>query len=83
MSRLKGGVHRPGQFGADRVGIALARQQEAASQRAELAIQLGQLLGEEAELTIAAQRLQAGGGERDISRIRASDGSARPPPPWA
>ena len=43
----------------DLAHIALARQQEAGSRRAELAIQLGQLLGEEAELTIAAQRLQA------------------------
>jgi phage shock protein A len=38
---------------------ARARQQEAQSQRAELAVQLGQLLDEEAKLIIAAQRLQA------------------------
>ena len=43
----------------DLAHVALARQQEAHSQRAELHDQLGQLLGEEARLTIAAQRLQA------------------------
>jgi phage shock protein A len=48
------------QFGReDLTHVALARQQEAQSQRAELAVQLGQLLGEEARLTIAAQQLQA------------------------
>jgi phage shock protein A len=43
----------------DLADAARARQQEAHSQRAELAIQLGQLRGEEAKLTIAAQRLRA------------------------
>lgn len=43
----------------DLARVALARQQEAQSQRAELHDQLGQLLGEEARLTIAAQRLKA------------------------
>jgi phage shock protein A len=38
---------------------ALARQREAESQRTELAVQLDQLQGEEASLTIVAQRLQA------------------------
>ncbi len=43
----------------DLARAALARQREAESQRTELAVQLDQLLGEEAKLTIAAQRLQA------------------------
>jgi phage shock protein A len=43
----------------DLARAARARQQEAQSQRAELAVQLGQLLDEQARLTIAAQRLQA------------------------
>lgn len=48
------------QFGReDLAHSALARQQETQGQRAELAVQLGQLRGEEARLTIAAQRLQA------------------------
>jgi phage shock protein A len=43
----------------DLAHVALARQQEARSQRAELHDQVGQMLGEEARLTIAAQRVQA------------------------
>lgn len=43
----------------DLAHVALARRHEAESQRAELAVQLDQLRDEEAELTIAAQRLQA------------------------
>ena len=43
----------------DLAHAALARQREAESQRTELAVQLDQLLGEEAGLTIAVQRLQA------------------------
>jgi len=43
----------------DLARVALARQKEAQSQRAGLHDQLGHLLGEEARLTIAAQRLQA------------------------
>jgi phage shock protein A len=43
----------------DLADVARTRQQEAQSQRAELAVQLGRLLDEEARLTIAAQRLQA------------------------
>lgn len=38
---------------------ARTRQQEMQSQRAELTVQLGRVLDEEAKLTIAAQRLQA------------------------
>jgi len=48
------------QFGReDLAQVARARQQDTQSQRAELAIQLGQLLDEEAKLTLAARRLQA------------------------
>lgn len=43
----------------DLARAALARQREAESQRTELAVQLGQLLREEAKLTNAARRLQA------------------------
>ena len=43
----------------DLAHVALARQQEAQSQRAGLHDQLGHLLGEEARLTSAAQRVQA------------------------
>ena len=51
---------RAQQFGReDLAHIALARQQEAQSQRAELTVQLAQLLGEEAKLTTAAQRFRA------------------------
>ena len=48
------------QFGReDLAQVAQARQQEAQRQRAELAVQLGQLLDEEAKLTLEARRLQA------------------------
>jgi len=43
----------------DLAQVARARQQEAQRQRAELAVQLGQLLDEEAKLTLEVQRLQA------------------------
>jgi phage shock protein A len=47
------------QLGRDDLArIALARQQEAADHRAELAAQADQILGEEAKLTTAAQRLE-------------------------
>jgi phage shock protein A len=42
----------------DLARIALARQQEAAEHRGELANQVDQLLGEEAKLTTAARRLE-------------------------
>lgn len=42
----------------DLVHIALARRQEAEGHRVELAVQLDQVLAEEAKLTIAGQRLQ-------------------------
>jgi hypothetical protein len=47
-----GGGGRPSSCGP-------GRQREAESQRTELAVQLDQLLGEEAGLTIVVQRLQA------------------------
>ena len=51
---------RAREFGReDLAQVAGARQQDAQSQRAELAIQLGQLLDEEAKLTLTARRLQA------------------------
>jgi hypothetical protein len=53
---------------------ARARQEEAESQRAELAVQLGQLLDEEAKLTIAAQRLQARKARIYWSGLQAQDG---------
>ena len=43
----------------DLAHVALAQQQEARSQRAGLHDQVDQMLGEEARLTIAAQRVQA------------------------
>jgi len=47
------------QMGRDDLArIALARQQEAAEHRGELANQVDQLLGEEAKLTTAARRLE-------------------------
>ena len=51
---------RAWQMGRDDLAqVALARQHEAESQHAELAVQLGQLLGEEAKLASEARRLQA------------------------
>ena len=47
------------QMGRDDLArIALARQQEAAGRRAELAVQLDQVPAGEAKLTVAAQRLR-------------------------
>jgi phage shock protein A len=47
------------QMGRDDLArIALARQQEGAEHRAELAVQVDQILGEEAKLTTAARRLE-------------------------
>jgi phage shock protein A len=58
--KLGGQAAKARQMGReDLARAALARQREAESQRAELAVQLDQLLGEEAKLTIAAQRWQA------------------------
>jgi phage shock protein A len=47
------------QMGRDDLAhVALARQQEAAEHRGELAAQVDQILGEEAKLTTAARRLE-------------------------
>jgi phage shock protein A len=47
------------QMGRDDLArIALARQQEAAEHRGELAAQVDQILGEEAKLDVAARRLE-------------------------
>jgi phage shock protein A len=63
------------QFGReDLAHKARARQQEVQSQRAELAVQLGQLLDEEAKLTIAVQRLQARKARIYWSGPQAQDG---------
>jgi phage shock protein A len=63
------------QFGReDLADKALTRQQEVQSQRAELAVQLGQLLDEEAKLTIVAQRLQARKARIYWSGLQAKDG---------
>jgi hypothetical protein len=68
----------------DLAGAALARQREAVSQLVELAAQLNKLLGEEAKLTIAAQRLQARKaqiywfGLQDQDREDAFDTNVRP-----
>ena len=63
------------QFGReDLAHKARTRQQEVQSQRAELAVQLGQLLNEEAKLTIAAQRLQARKARIYWSGLQAQDG---------
>jgi phage shock protein A len=60
QAKLGGQAAKARQMGReDLARAALARQREAESQRTELAFQLDQLLGEEAKLTIAAQRLQA------------------------
>jgi phage shock protein A len=59
-AKLRQQAAKARQFGReDLARAARARQQEAQSQRAELAVQLGQLLDEEAKLTAAAKRLQA------------------------
>lgn len=63
------------QFGReDLAHKARTRQQEVQSQRAELAVQLSQLLDEEAKLTIAAQRLQARKARIYWSGLQAQDG---------
>ena len=58
----------------DLADVARDRQQEAQSQRGELAVQLSRLLDEEAELTIAAQRLQARKARIYWSALQAWDG---------
>jgi phage shock protein A len=58
----------------DLANVARARQQEAQSQRAELAVQLSTLLDEEAKLTIEAQRLQARKARIYWSGLQARDG---------
>jgi phage shock protein A len=66
---------RARQFGReDLAQKAGARQQEARNQRAELAIQLSQLLGEEAKLTTAARRLQARKARIYWSGLQGQDG---------
>ena len=68
----------------DLARTALARQWEAERQRTELAVQLEQLQGEEASLTIVAQRLQARKariywfGLQDQDREDAFDTNVRP-----
>ena len=68
----------------DLARTALARQREAESQRTELAVQLDQLQGEEASLTIVAQRLRARKariywfGLQDQDREDAFDTNVRP-----
>jgi phage shock protein A len=59
-AKLEGQAAKARQMGReDLAGAALARRREAGSQRTELAVQLDQLLGEEARRTVVAQRLQA------------------------
>jgi len=59
-AKLGGQAAKARQMGReDLARAALAWQREAESQRTELAVQLDQLLGEEAGLTIVAQRLRA------------------------
>lgn len=63
------------QFGReDLAHKARTRQQEMQSKRAELAVQLGQLINEEAKLTIVAQRWQARKARIYWSGLRAQDG---------
>jgi phage shock protein A len=57
QAKLGGQAAKARQMGReDLARAALARQRETESRRTELAFQLDQLLGEEAKLTIAAQR---------------------------
>jgi len=84
-ARLGGQAVKARQMGReDLARAALARQREAESQRTELAFQLDQLLGEEVELTSAAQRLQARKariywfGLQDEDREDAFDTNVRP-----
>jgi len=58
----------------DLAQVAGARQREAQSQRAELAIQLGQLLDEEARLTLEARRLRARKARIYWSGLQGQDG---------
>jgi phage shock protein A len=58
----------------DLADVARARQQEAQSQRADLAGQLGQLLDEEAKLAMTAQRLQASKARIYWSGLEPRDG---------
>jgi phage shock protein A len=85
QAKLGGQAAKARQMGReDLARAALARQREAESQRTELAFQLDQLLGEEAKLTIAAQRLQARKariywfGLQDEDREDAFDTNVRP-----
>jgi phage shock protein A len=84
-AKLGGQAAQARQMGReDLARAALARQREAESQRAELAFQLDQLLGEEERLTIAARRLQARKariywfGRQDEDREDAFDTNVRP-----
>jgi phage shock protein A len=84
-AKLGGQAAKARQMGReDLARAALARQREAESQRTELAVQLDQLLGEEAKLTTAAQRLQARKariywfGLQDQDREDAFDTNVRP-----
>jgi phage shock protein A len=59
-AKLEGQAAKARQMGReDLARVALTRQREAGGQRTELAVQLDQLLREEAKLTITAQGLQA------------------------
>ena len=84
-AKLGGQAAKARQMGReDLADAALARQREAESQLVELAAQLNQLLGEEAKLTVAAQRLQARKaqiywfGLQDQDREDAFDTNVRP-----
>jgi phage shock protein A len=84
-AKLGGQAAKARQMGReDLARAALARRREAESQRTELAVQLDQLLGEEAKLTIAAQRLRARKariywfGLQDQDREDAFDPDVRP-----
>jgi len=85
QAKLGGQAAKARQMGReDLARAALARQRETESRRTELAFQLDQLLGEEAKLTIAAQRLQARKariywfGLQDEDREDAFDTNVRP-----
>jgi phage shock protein A len=84
-AKLGGQAAKAQQMGReDLARTALARQREVESQRTELAVQLDQLQGEEASLTIVAQRLRARKariywfGLQDQDREDASDTNVRP-----
>ncbi len=61
--------------GEDIAHAAEAGQQEARNQRAELAVQLGQLLAEEAKLAVAVQQLQARKARIYWSGLQGRDGA--------